>query len=62
MSYTSRLDFGAHHERNKEPLNELRQRIRRVRPDRNMKDVPLLPDNARPHISLRTREAIAKTE
>jgi hypothetical protein len=26
-----------------------------------MKDVLLLPDNARPHISFRTREAVAKT-
>jgi histone-lysine N-methyltransferase SETMAR len=43
-----------------ETLNQLQQRIRRVRPKRNMKDVLLLHDNARPHTSLRTREAIAK--
>jgi histone-lysine N-methyltransferase SETMAR len=34
--------------------------IRTVRPNRNMKDVLLLHDNARPHTSLCTREAIAK--
>jgi hypothetical protein len=53
-------DFGAHHERCKETLNKLRQSIRRVRSNRNMKDVLLLHDNARPHTNLRTSEAIAK--
>jgi hypothetical protein len=40
-------------------LNKLRERIRAVRPNRNMKDVLLLHDNAWPHTSLRTREATA---
>jgi hypothetical protein len=53
-------DFGAHHERHKETLNKLQQRIRRIRPNRNMKDRLLLHDNARPHTSLRTREAVTK--
>jgi hypothetical protein len=54
------LDFGAHNERYKGILNKLRQRIRTVRPDQNMKDVLLLDDNARPYTSIRTLEAIAK--
>jgi transposase len=56
------LDFGAHHERYSGTSNKLRQRIRKVRPNRNVKDVLLLHDNARPHTSLRTSEAIAKME
>jgi hypothetical protein len=54
------LNFGAHHERHNETLNILRQRTRTVRPNWNMQDVPFLHDNARPHTSLRKREAIAK--
>jgi hypothetical protein len=54
------LYFEAHHKRYKETLNKLRQSIRTVRPNRNMTRVLLLHYNARPHNSLRTREAIAK--
>jgi histone-lysine N-methyltransferase SETMAR len=43
-------------------LNKLLQLIRTVRPDRNMKDVLLLHDNAQPHTGLCTREAIAGME
>jgi hypothetical protein len=50
------FDFGAHYERYK----ELRQPIRTVRPNGNVKDVLLLHDNARPHTSFSTRDAIAK--
>jgi transposase len=44
----------------KEPSNKFRQSIHRVRPNRNMKDVLLLHDNARPHSNLRIREAAEK--
>jgi hypothetical protein len=54
------LDFRAHHERYKETLNKLRQRIRTVRPNRHIKDVLLLHDNAGPHTNLRTRKAVAE--
>jgi peptidoglycan/xylan/chitin deacetylase (PgdA/CDA1 family) len=50
------LYFGAHHERYKETLNKLRQRIRTVRPERNTKDVLLLHDNARPDTRLCTSQ------
>jgi hypothetical protein len=54
------LDFRAHWKRYRETLNKLRQRIDKVRSNRNMKDIFLFQDNAQPHSSLRTREAIAK--
>jgi hypothetical protein len=54
------LDLGARHERYKEALNKLRQRIRRVCPNRSLKDVLLLHDNARTHANLLIREAIEK--
>jgi hypothetical protein len=37
-----------------------RKLIRKLRLGRNMKDVLLVHDNAQPHTSLRTREAMAK--
>jgi hypothetical protein len=54
------LERGAtvHRERYVQTLNKLKQRIRWVRPNRKMNQVPFLHDNARPHTSLRTREAI----
>jgi len=41
-------------------LQKLKQRYRRVRPNRNPGDMLIQHDNARPHTSLRTQEAIAK--
>ena len=41
-------------------LQKLKQRYRRVRPKRNPGDMLIQQDNARPHISLRTQETIAK--
>lgn len=41
-----------------ETLQKLRARIRRVRPNLEMNKVLLQHDNARPHTSIRTREAI----
>jgi hypothetical protein len=49
------FEFGAHHERYKETLNKLRQRIPTVRPHRNTKGVLLLHDSAWPHTNLHTR-------
>jgi histone-lysine N-methyltransferase SETMAR len=37
----------------------LKQQIQRVEPNRRMNEVLLLQDNARPHTSLRTKEATA---
>lgn len=55
------LDRGAtiNPERYVQTLRKLKQRIRRVRPQRKMYQVLLLHDNARQHTSLRTREATA---
>jgi histone-lysine N-methyltransferase SETMAR len=41
-------------------LQKLKQCYRRVRPNRNSGDMLIQRDNARPHTSLRTQEAIAK--
>ena len=41
-------------------LQKLTQRYRRVRPNRNPGDILIQHDNARPHTSLRTQEAISK--
>ena len=41
-------------------LQKIKQRYRRVRPNRNPGDMLIQHDNARPHTSLRTQEAIAK--
>ena len=41
-------------------LQKLKQRYRRVRPNRNPGNMLIQHDNARPHTSLRTQEAIAK--
>jgi histone-lysine N-methyltransferase SETMAR len=41
-------------------LQNLKQRYRRVRPNRNPGDTLIQHDNARPHTSLRAQEAIAK--
>jgi len=41
-------------------LQKLKQGYRRVRPNRNPGDMLIQHDNAHPHISLRTQEAIAK--
>jgi histone-lysine N-methyltransferase SETMAR len=41
-------------------LQKLKKRYRRVRPNRNPGDMLIQHDNARPHTSLRTQEAIAK--
>jgi len=41
-------------------LQKLKQRYRRVRPNRNPVDMLIQHDNAHPHTSLRTQEAIAK--
>jgi len=41
-------------------LQRLKQRYRQVRPKRNPGDMLIQHDNARPHTSLRTQEAIAK--
>jgi histone-lysine N-methyltransferase SETMAR len=41
-------------------LQKLKEQYRRVRPNRNLGDMLLQHDNARPHTSLRTQEAIAK--
>jgi histone-lysine N-methyltransferase SETMAR len=41
-------------------LQKLKQRYRRVRPNRNPGDTLIQHDNARPHISLGAQEAIAK--
>jgi hypothetical protein len=46
-------------ERYVQTLKKLKQRIRMVRPYRKMNQVLFLHDNARPHTSLNTREAIA---
>jgi histone-lysine N-methyltransferase SETMAR len=53
------MTFQCHSERYVQTLKKLKQRIRRVRPNRKMNQVVLLHDNARPHTSLRTREATA---
>jgi hypothetical protein len=47
-------------ERYVQTLKTLKQRIRRVRPNRKMSQVLFLHDNARRHTSLHTREAIAR--
>ena len=41
-------------------LQKLKQRYRRVRPNRNPGGMLIQHDNARPHTSLRTQEAITK--
>jgi len=41
-------------------LQKLKQRYRRVRPNRNPGDILIQHNNVRPHTSLRTQEAIAK--
>jgi hypothetical protein len=41
-------------------LQKLKQRYRRVRPNRKTEDMLIQHDNARPHTSLRNQEAIAK--
>jgi hypothetical protein len=41
-------------------LQKLKQRYRRVRPNRNPGDMLIQHDNARPHTHLQTQEAIAK--
>ena len=41
-------------------LQKLKERYRRVRPNRNPGDMLIQHDNARPHTSLPTQEAIAK--
>ena len=41
-------------------LQKLKQRYRRVRPNRNPGSILIQHDNARPHTSLLTQEAIAK--
>ena len=41
-------------------LQKLKQRYRRMRPNRNSGGMLIQHDNARPHTSLRTQEAITK--
>jgi len=41
-------------------LQKLKQRYQRVRPNRNPEDMLIHHDNALPHTSLRTQEAIAR--
>jgi hypothetical protein len=41
-------------------LQKLKERYRRVRPNRNPRDMLIQHDNARPHTNLRTQESIAK--
>jgi transposase len=41
-------------------LKNLQKRLRRVRPHKNVAEILLQHDNARPHPSLKTREAITK--
>jgi len=41
-------------------LQKLKQRYRRVRPNRNPRDMFIQHDNARPHTNLRTQETNAK--
>jgi histone-lysine N-methyltransferase SETMAR len=41
-------------------LKNLQNRLRRVRPHKNVAEILLQHDNARPHTSLKTREAITK--
>ena len=42
-------------------IQKLKQRYRRVRPNRNAGDMLIQHDNVRPHTSLGTPEAIAKS-
>jgi hypothetical protein len=59
--YTSVVNFPAlTSEHITSGTRKLQKRTRTFHPNRNMKDVLLLHDNAWPHTSLRTREAIAK--
>jgi len=56
MARGETINSGAHIK----TLQKLKQRYRRVRPNRNPGDILIQHDNFRPHTSLRTQEAIAK--